>query len=201
MLSSFGLLAVRSADPVLTFCVHDCFHQGATQGLCDLVKPAIRAPHLPEFFWTHLEKDLELLAKATGKSLDEAAVLMHLVLKQILEVGPPRRMRDNNLITFEKLSLLVLSFPTESVVGTVSSLGATNARAEWEKIFNQDYLQPLLLVRCTSYYTLQCSIVIGYLACCAETRPFSGYCNAKYPERRQTRYGPTAEDTVSGMCH
>ncbi len=67
------------------------FCQGATQGLCDLVKPGVRAPHLPEFFWTHLEKDLELLGKATGKSLDEAAVMMHLVLKQILEVDPPRR--------------------------------------------------------------------------------------------------------------
>ncbi len=34
----------------------------------------------------------------------------------------------------------------ESVVGTISSLGARNARAEWEKIFNQAYLQPLLTV-------------------------------------------------------
>ena len=60
------------------------------EGLIQLVKVDIRPQDLPEFFWRHLERDMELLGKATGKSVDDSAIIVHLVLKEILSRDPPK---------------------------------------------------------------------------------------------------------------
>ena len=64
--------------------------QNAMEGLIQLVKVDIRSQDLPEFFWHHLERDMELLGKATGKSVDDSAIIVHLVLKEILSRDPPK---------------------------------------------------------------------------------------------------------------
>ena len=66
-----------------------CNETGATVTVAEMVHPRELPDSLPEFFWSHLEKDIELLRKDTGRGLDEAVVLVHLVLKQILTVTPP----------------------------------------------------------------------------------------------------------------
>ena len=38
---------------------------------------------IPLFFWQHLQRDLEILATSLGRSVDEAALTVHLVLKQM----------------------------------------------------------------------------------------------------------------------
>jgi len=38
------------------------------------------------------------------------------------------------------------SHPQAAVVSTVASLAARNAREQWENIFNQNYIQPVLQV-------------------------------------------------------
>lgn len=58
-------------------------------GLTQLVKVAVRPRDLPEFFWCHLESDMELLGSVTGKSIDDSAIIVHLVLKEILSRKPP----------------------------------------------------------------------------------------------------------------
>ena len=55
--------------------------QGAMEGLMQLVKVNIRPRDLPEFFWHHLERDIELLGRSIGRSMDESAITIHLVLK------------------------------------------------------------------------------------------------------------------------
>lgn len=59
------------------------------EGLIQLVKADIRPQEMPEFFWHHLEEDMELLGSATGKSTEESAIIIHLVLKEILLRDPP----------------------------------------------------------------------------------------------------------------
>ena len=50
--------------------------------LCQLVQ---KQPHeLAEFFWRHLERDLELLGKTINKNAEECALVLHLVLKNIV---------------------------------------------------------------------------------------------------------------------
>ena len=63
--------------------------QGAMEGLMQLVKVNIRPRNLPEFFWHHLERDVELLVRSIGRSMDESAIAIHLVLKEILQRNPP----------------------------------------------------------------------------------------------------------------
>ena len=63
--------------------------QGAMEGLIQLVKVGVRPQDLPEFFWRHLERDIELLGRAIGKSMDDSAITVHLVLKEILLRDPP----------------------------------------------------------------------------------------------------------------
>jgi hypothetical protein len=52
--------------------------------LAHLVKPFENPHHLPEFFWNHLSKDIEHLSHVTGKGVEDAAIIVHLVLSQIL---------------------------------------------------------------------------------------------------------------------
>ena len=63
--------------------------QSAMEGLTQLVKVGVRPQNLPEFFWHHLERDVELLGRVTGKSMDESAITIHLVLREILSRVPP----------------------------------------------------------------------------------------------------------------
>ena len=63
--------------------------QSAMEGLVQLVKVGVRPQDLPEFFWHHLERDMELLGSAIGKSMDESAIIVHLVLREILLKDPP----------------------------------------------------------------------------------------------------------------
>ncbi len=57
--------------------------------LAALVRPHVKPNKLPEFFWMHLRKDIEQLSRVTGKGLDEAAIIVHLVLRDILTKPPP----------------------------------------------------------------------------------------------------------------
>ena len=54
-----------------------------------LVKENIRPRDLPEFFWHHLERDVELLGRSIGRSMDESAITIHLVIREILQRNPP----------------------------------------------------------------------------------------------------------------
>ena len=67
-----------------------CNSDLATEGLLQLVKPAVRPNELPEFFWGHLERDLQLVGVALGKNVEEAAIIVHLVSRHILTSDPTR---------------------------------------------------------------------------------------------------------------
>ena len=66
-----------------------CNNQSALEAIASLVSPQVLPQNLPEFFWAHLEKDLELLGRDTGKGLDEVVMIIHLVLRHILTTDPP----------------------------------------------------------------------------------------------------------------
>ena len=65
-----------------------CNNDTATEGLLALVKTGVRPQELPEFFWGHLERDIQLLARALGKNQEEAAIVVHLVVQNILTTDP-----------------------------------------------------------------------------------------------------------------
>ena len=66
-----------------------CHYEDCISDITGIVKPYIHPEHLPEFFWRHLEKDVEQLSAAIGKNKDDASMLVHLVLKEILIKDSP----------------------------------------------------------------------------------------------------------------
>ena len=52
--------------------------------VASLVNPSVRPNLLSEFFWKHLEKDIEVICKVLKKGEDESILVVHLVLKEIL---------------------------------------------------------------------------------------------------------------------
>ena len=100
-----------------------CNDDNATGGLVALVKSGLTSPQeLPEFFWGHLERDVQLLAKALDKNPEDAAIVVHLVLRNIATISPP------------------------SAAIALMTLGKREDRYEWEKQFNAVYIIPTLEV-------------------------------------------------------
>ena len=54
-----------------------------------LIKRPVDPKNLNVFFWDHLRKDVEHLSQLTNQQLDQAAIIIHLVLKRILKITPP----------------------------------------------------------------------------------------------------------------
>lgn len=116
-----------------------CHHPELEGPLRGLIKPMV--PHsIPEFFWMHLRRDIEQLARATGKSPDESAIIVHLVLQNILSTTPP----ICELMIIVHVSFCIILMFAADLVTTISSLNAKNAREQWEKEFNAHYIQPIL---------------------------------------------------------
>ena len=61
-----------------------CHREDVVHDLAHLVKPFVNTEQLPEFFWTHLNKDIEHLSRVTGKGVEDSAIIVHLVLSEIL---------------------------------------------------------------------------------------------------------------------
>ena len=55
-----------------------------------MTKDKVKPNDLPVFFWKHLQCDVDVLAKAVGRSKDDACLLLHLVLREISRNTPPQ---------------------------------------------------------------------------------------------------------------
>nr|XP_023658495.1 E3 ubiquitin-protein ligase rnf213-alpha-like [Paramormyrops kingsleyae] len=66
--------------------IHASLLWGATED-SDAVKGIVRNPgwHVGKHLFDHLQKDIDLLAKATGRNAEEAEMTIHLFLKHIME--------------------------------------------------------------------------------------------------------------------
>ena len=62
--------------------------QTGCESLVAGVVPAVELRKILDFFWHHLERDFEILCNAIGKSFDEAALLVHIVVQNILKTSP-----------------------------------------------------------------------------------------------------------------
>ena len=116
--------------------------QNAIAGLVQLIKPAVNVQDIPEFLLRHLEKDVILLGKALGISVDEAVLVIHLVLHVILVKDVPRCQHSSR-------SVGVVHYNVSFTVDVARGLGALAQRPDrekWEALFNQTYVQPFLKV-------------------------------------------------------
>ena len=101
----------------------------------------MRPAELAQFFWQHLEHDISILGKAVGKSEDDACLLLHLILRNMATKTPAQCKHPPHYC----LSQHNMSH-TASNMHVYASLLSTNAREQWEKHFDHEYIQTVLSV-------------------------------------------------------
>ncbi|XP_006813927.2 E3 ubiquitin-protein ligase rnf213-alpha-like [Saccoglossus kowalevskii] len=99
--------------------VHD------SQKLQELINPKVTTDVI-EFLWQHLHCDIKLIARATGTSGDDAAVLIHIIIHSILSK---------------------ITEGCQQVFNTL--LNTPKCRENWEDEFTQTYINPVLMSRTT----------------------------------------------------
>ena len=122
--------------------------QNAIVGLVELTKGRVKPADLPKFFWKHLQCDADVLAKAVGRSRDDACLLLHLVLKQISTKNPPqcKPTLPQIFILSQSCKCPCIYVYIASGMKTYATLLAREARAKWEIDFNTAYIQLLMVV-------------------------------------------------------
>ena len=122
------------------------YHQNAVQGFISLTHGTMEQVELAQFFWHHLEYDIIILGKAVGKSEDDVCMLLHLILKKMATKAPAE---CEYSLHFCLCCVNSIASPRSSAIIEVqrySSLLTAKAREEWEKCFEQEYIQPVLSV-------------------------------------------------------
>ena len=79
-----------------------CNIESTMEHLLSLIKPAVPSNVLPEFFLGHLQRDLKLLSLSLGKNMEDAAVLVHLIIRRISLSPPPKGLCDLEIISMYK---------------------------------------------------------------------------------------------------
>lgn len=52
-----------------------------------VIKPRCEPSDAAEFLWRHLQRDLDVLGRALGRSVDDAALTVHLVLHRMISIN------------------------------------------------------------------------------------------------------------------
>ncbi|XP_068731195.1 E3 ubiquitin-protein ligase rnf213-alpha-like [Montipora capricornis] len=98
----------RNLSPILCSLVRIVMHAAMVMGAsrnakatAQLIKPSCQPDLVTQFLWRHLRRDLYLLGRALGRSVDDAALTVHLVLHQmiLLNGGQTANAHDMRLST------------------------------------------------------------------------------------------------------
>ena len=60
--------------------------QGYSVELAGLVYPNVPIDYLAQFFWEHLQRDMEVLSKSLNLNNDDTALIVHSILKHISQL-------------------------------------------------------------------------------------------------------------------
>ena len=63
------------------------FLQFSPKAASQLITPPCDPEHVVEFLWKHMQRDLSVLGRALGRSVDDAALTVHLVLHQMISLN------------------------------------------------------------------------------------------------------------------
>ena len=53
----------------------------------EVIEPRCEPSDVAEFLWRHLQRDLDVLGRALGRSVDDAALTVHLVLHRMISIN------------------------------------------------------------------------------------------------------------------
>ena len=112
-------------------------------------KVQVTPDNLPNFFWKNLQMDVEHLSKVTQLTLEESAVIIHLVLHDILTKVPheSEKLKVIYAVPYTCIQTYLLYVPLIALaihMATKYSLEDGNDREEWEEEFSKLYIEPII---------------------------------------------------------
>ncbi|XP_070580814.1 E3 ubiquitin-protein ligase rnf213-alpha-like isoform X2 [Ptychodera flava] len=117
----------RQMPPVATAIVRLLMHAAmigaatkAPRNLTGVIHPTINNNAVPQFLLHHLDCDLQLLSRASGKSIDDSALIVHMVLNRMLTTKPQGHDQFNPLLISKK------------------------CRLQWEDTFTRTFINPIV---------------------------------------------------------
>ena len=99
-----------------------------------MVHPNVPADYLAQFFWEHLQRDMEVLSKSLNLSIDDTTLIVHSILQHIsqLQQYPSKLL----YIVFCNCDCMCLACD--------ASLASKGSRQKWEIEFYQACVHPVL---------------------------------------------------------
>lgn len=59
----------------------------SSKATAELITPQCQSQSVAQFLWQHLQRDLDVLGRALGRSVDDAALTVHLVLQRMISLN------------------------------------------------------------------------------------------------------------------
>lgn len=63
------------------------FYTFPSKATSQVITPPCEPEHAAAFLWQHLQRDLDVLGRALGRSVDDAALTVHLVLQRMISLN------------------------------------------------------------------------------------------------------------------
>nr|XP_022293483.1 E3 ubiquitin-protein ligase rnf213-alpha-like isoform X1 [Crassostrea virginica] len=118
----------RSLSPVecaiVRLFTHMAMYLGANvnlQAIQSIIKPDLEVDNVLPFLWAHIEKDLQTIQRAVGRSVDDVYILMHRICRDMMEKRRGGQLSANVCVLADK-----------------------GVRRKWEEDFSKTYLSPVL---------------------------------------------------------
>ncbi|XP_068759451.1 E3 ubiquitin-protein ligase rnf213-alpha-like isoform X4 [Montipora capricornis] len=113
----------RNLSPILCSLLRILMHASMVMGACknaqatvQVIKPRCEPCDAAELLWRHLQRDLDVLGRALGRSVDDAALTVHLVLYRMISLNGGETENAHNMRLVTKESRLSWETDFSSVV-------------------------------------------------------------------------------------
>ena len=100
--------------------------------------PNVPSDYLAQFFWEHLQRDMEVLSKSLNLNKDDTALIVHSILKHISQL----QHYPGNLHCTTSVGVFTVKYFVH--VACDASLRSKASRKRWEEEFYQGCAQPIL---------------------------------------------------------
>ena len=58
-----------------------------SKATAQVIRPPCEPERVTDFLWQHMQRDLDVLGRALGRSVDDAALTVHLVLQRLISIN------------------------------------------------------------------------------------------------------------------
>ncbi|KAJ7339378.1 hypothetical protein OS493_005772 [Desmophyllum pertusum] len=119
----------RNMSPIVCSLLRIVMHSAMVTGACrnaqattQLITPPCQSQPMEQFLWQHLQRDLDILGRALGRSVDDTALAVHLVLQRMISLKGGQTANAHDM-----------------------RLQSRDSRRNWEKDFCSEIIVPVII--------------------------------------------------------